>query len=103
MAVPLYGIATVARITGMHPQTLRKYERAGLLRPARLEGNQRIYSDADVRRLRRIQYLVDVRGLNVAGLAMTLAMTDRLEEAAADASADVLRDAIDEAVGLSEP
>jgi len=99
--VAVYSIATVSRLTGMHPQTLRKYERAGLLRPARLIGNQRIYSDTDVSRLRRIQYLVDERGLNIAGLAMTLAIADRLDSVAADAGIDDLRLAISAAIDLT--
>jgi len=72
-------MAVAARLTGMHPQTLRKYERAGLLRPARQQGNQRSYSNADVRRLQRIRYLVEERGLNVAGVEIALTMFDRLE------------------------
>lgn len=94
---PVYPIAVVARLTGMHPQTLRKYERAGLLTPAR-HGGQRQYSTADVRRLQRIQYLVEVRGLNVAGLELMLSVTDRLDEIAPGASADDLRFAISEAL-----
>jgi DNA-binding transcriptional MerR regulator len=99
--VAVYSIATVSRLTGMHPQTLRKYERAGLLRPARLEGNQRIYSENDVTRLRRIQYLVDQRGLNIAGLAMILAMTDGLGAVLKNADADDLRTAIAVAIELT--
>lgn len=100
--VGVYSIASVSRITGMHPQTLRKYERAGLLRPARQEGNQRIYSENDVSRLRRIQYLVDIRGLNIAGLAMMLAITDRLGSVDSDAGADHLRTAIAAAIDLTQ-
>jgi hypothetical protein len=66
----LYTMAVASRLTGMHPQTLRKYERAGLIRPTRQSGNQRLYSEADVRRLRRIRYLVEVRGVNIAGLEL---------------------------------
>src|SRR6188474_2851567 len=76
----LYTMAVASRLTGMHPQTLRKYERAGLIRPARQSGNQRLYSEADVQRLRRIRYLVEVRGVNVAGLELTLGMSDRLDK-----------------------
>jgi MerR family transcriptional regulator/heat shock protein HspR len=91
---PVYTMAVAARLTRMHPQTLRKYERAGLIVPARQAGNQRLYSDADVRRLRRIQYLVEECGLNVAGLNMTLGMVDRLDALDPAASADELRAAI---------
>ncbi|HWH36552.1 MAG TPA: MerR family transcriptional regulator [Candidatus Limnocylindrales bacterium] len=100
---PLYPIAVASRLTRMHPQTLRKYERAGLLRPARHHGNQRLYSDEDVARLRRIQYLVEERGLNVAGLGVALAMSDRLDEVPSDASPAEMRSAIDDARELSEP
>jgi MerR family transcriptional regulator, heat shock protein HspR len=98
---PLYSIAVAARLTRMHPQTLRKYERAGLLTPARRQGNQRLYSDADISRLRRIHYLVEERGLNVAGLEMALAMSDRLEEIGGEATSDEMRSAIDEARDMS--
>ena len=94
---PVYTIAVAARLTRMHPQTLRKYERAGLLSPARSAGSQRFYSPADVVRLRRIQYLVEERGLNVAGVEMALGMTDRLDATNRDVTADELWAAIDEA------
>ena len=97
----VYTIAVASRLTGMHPQTLRKYERAGLVRPSRPSGNQRLYSETDVRRLDRIRYLVEARGLNVAGLELALAMLDRLEAVRPDASRSELRAAIDEATGLS--
>ncbi len=57
----VFTIAVASRLTGMHPQTLRKYERAGLLRPSRQSANQRLYSSADIERLHHIRYLVDVR------------------------------------------
>jgi MerR family transcriptional regulator/heat shock protein HspR len=97
----VYTMAVASRLTGMHPQTLRKYERAGLLTPVRQEGNQRLYSEADIRRLRRIRYLVDVKGVNVAGLELTLAMSDRLDAIAADATQDELQTAVDEASEMS--
>ena len=65
----LYTMAVASRLTGMHPQTLRKYERAGLITPSRQAGNQRLYSESDILRLRRIRYLVEERGVNIAGLA----------------------------------
>jgi MerR family transcriptional regulator/heat shock protein HspR len=97
----VYTMAVAARLTGMHPQTLRKYERAGLIRPSRQRGNQRLYSDADVRRLRRIQYLVDERGLNVAGLELALAMSDRLDDLDPDATRAELQSAISEVAEMS--
>jgi MerR family transcriptional regulator/heat shock protein HspR len=94
---PVYTIAVAARLTSMHPQTLRKYERAGLLTPARSAGSQRSYSGADVARLRRIQYLVETRGLNMAGIEMALGITDRLDATKRDVTAAELWTAIDEA------
>lgn len=97
----VYTIAVASRLSGMHPQTLRKYERAGLLTPFRQAGNQRLYSQADIRRLRRILYLVEVRGVNVAGLELALAMSDRLDALRSDATHAELQTAIDEASEMS--
>lgn len=97
---PLYTMAVAARLTGMHPQTLRKYERAGLISPARPSGNQRLYSDADIERLRRIQHLVEERGVNIAGLELAMAMSDRLDEIHSESTSQEMRTAIDEARGM---
>ena len=97
----VYTIAVASRLTGMHAQTLRKYERAGLLRPARQAGNHRLYSIADIRRLERIRYLVEERGLNIAGLEVTLAVSDRLDVPGPDATREELQTAIDQASGMS--
>lgn len=94
---PVYTMAVAARLTGMHPQTLRKYERAGLIEPHRQAGNQRLYSAADIERLRRIQYLVEERGLNIAGLDMTLTLVDLLDAIDPSASAAEMRSAINAA------
>jgi MerR family transcriptional regulator, heat shock protein HspR len=97
----LYTMAVAARLTGMHPQTLRKYERAGLIMPSRQSGNQRLYSEADVRRLRRIRYLVEVRGVNIAGLELSLGMADRLDAVASDATRAELQQTIDDVADMS--
>ena len=97
----LYTMAVASRLTGMHPQTLRKYERAGLIRPARQSGNQRLYSEADVRRLRRIRYLVEVRGVNIAGLELTLRMADRLDALGSEPTPAELQDAVDQVAEMS--
>jgi len=97
----LYTMAVASRITGMHPQTLRKYERAGLIRPSRQAGNQRLYSEADVRRLRRIRYLVEVRGVNIAGLELALRMADRLDAVESDATRAELQATIDQVADMS--
>ena len=98
---PVYTMAVAARLTRMHPQTLRKYERAGLLTPSRQAGNQRLYTEGEIQRLRRIRYLVEERGLNVAGLELALAMTDRLDAIGPDATRAEMQTALDEAADLS--
>jgi MerR family transcriptional regulator/heat shock protein HspR len=78
-AEPVYVISVVSRMLQMHPQTLRKYERAGLLQPSRSPGMLRLYSDEDVRRLRLIKRLVEDFGLNLAGVDLLLRLRDRME------------------------
>lgn len=77
---PLFVISVAARLVKMHPQTLRKYEREGLIAPSRTQGNLRLYSDRDIERLRQVKYLVEDRGLNLAGVQMVLDITRRLRE-----------------------
>lgn len=72
---PLFVISVAARLVEMHPQTLRKYEREGLIAPSRTSGNLRLYSDEDIERLRQVKYLVERRGLNLAGVQLVLEMT----------------------------
>ena len=74
----VYIISVAARILEMHPQTLRKYERIGLVRPSRTMGMLRLYSDEDVARLRLIKHLVGEMGLNLAGVQLALRLFNRL-------------------------
>ncbi len=75
---PVYVISVAAKLVDAHPQTLRLYERLGLLMPARTENNIRLYSDHDIERLRQIQRLTSV-GLNLAGVEMVLDLLARME------------------------
>lgn len=77
---PVYVISIAARLAGVHPQTLRIYERKRLIRPHRTAGSQRLYSENDVERLRLIQTLTQEFGINLAGVAKIFDMTDELEE-----------------------
>jgi MerR family transcriptional regulator, heat shock protein HspR len=88
---PLFVISVAARLVKMHPQTLRKYEREGLIAPSRTQGNLRLYSDRDIERLRQVKYLVEDRGLNLAGVQMVLDITRRLREMRAFAADRNLR------------
>jgi MerR family transcriptional regulator, heat shock protein HspR len=75
---PRYMISVAAELVGMHPQTLRLYEAKGLVRPGRTPGGTRLYSDADVERLRLIQRLTTELGLNLAGVEQVLRLEDEL-------------------------
>jgi len=75
---PRYMISVAAELVGMHPQTLRIYEQKGLVRPQRTAGNTRLYSDADVERLKLVQRLTTELGLNLAGVERVLHMEDEL-------------------------
>ncbi len=79
----VYVISVAAELAGVHPQTLRIYERKGLLRPARTRGGSRRYSDDDIRRLRHIQTLTE-SGLNLAGVKRVLALEAQLADARAE-------------------
>jgi len=75
---PCYVISIAARMVGMHAQSLRHYERLGLVRPSRSRGRQRLYSAADVARLRHIQRLVNDLGVNLAGAEVIMRMNERM-------------------------
>jgi MerR family transcriptional regulator/heat shock protein HspR len=75
-----YMISAVAEMYDIHPQTLRLYEREGLLAPSRSEGNTRLYTDEDLERLEFILNLARDLGVNIAGIAIILQMRERMEE-----------------------
>jgi MerR family transcriptional regulator/heat shock protein HspR len=76
---PMYVISVAAKMVELHPQTLRHYESQGLIKPQRSDGNVRLYSPADIDRLRQIVRLTDELGVNLAGVQVILDMRDRLE------------------------
>ena len=80
---PRYMISVAAELVGMHPQTLRIYESKGLVRPRRTPGNTRLYSEADLERLRLIQRLTTELGLNLAGVETVIRLEDELGRARA--------------------
>jgi MerR family transcriptional regulator, heat shock protein HspR len=75
----VYIISVAAELAGVHPQTLRIYERKGLVRPQRTSGNTRRYSEADIERLRAIQFLTD-QGVNLAGVKLIMEMRVEMDE-----------------------
>ncbi len=75
-----YMISTVAQMYNIHPQTLRLYEREGLLKPQRSEGNTRLYSEEDLKRLEFILMLTREMGVNLAGVEIILNMRDKMEK-----------------------
>src|SRR5678815_5971873 len=72
----LFFISMAARMLGMHPQTLRKYERLGLVQPTRTIGSMRIYSRDELERLKLIKHLVDDGGINLAGVQRLLSIAE---------------------------
>jgi MerR family transcriptional regulator/heat shock protein HspR len=76
---PCYVISIVAKLVDLHPQTLRRYEEKGLIRPARASG-RRLYSLRDIERLRKINRLVNDLGVNLAGVEVILNMIERMED-----------------------
>lgn len=73
-------IGVAAELCGVHPQTLRQYERLGLVSPSRVGSKNRLYSEADIRRVRRIQRLTQEMGVNLAGVELILRLLDDMEE-----------------------
>lgn len=84
---PCFVISVAARMVGLHAQTLRYYERVGLVMPSRSGGRQRLYSMADVERLRRIKTFTDEMGVNLAGAEIALKLIDRINELEAQVAA----------------
>ena len=77
---PCFVISIAARMVGVHAQTLRYYERVGLIWPSRSGGRQRLYSQADIERLRRIKTFTEDMGMNLAGAEVALKLVERIEE-----------------------
>jgi MerR family transcriptional regulator/heat shock protein HspR len=75
----LYFISMAARLLDMHPQTLRKYERLGLVRPTRTIGSMRVYSNDELERLRLIKHLVEEAGVNLAGVQRLLTIAEAVQ------------------------
>lgn len=77
---PLYSISVAAKMLDLHPQTLRHYEKRGLIQPERTKGNSRLYSLRDIERLRKICRLVEDLGVNLAGVEVILNLLDRVDQ-----------------------
>lgn len=91
---PVFAIGVVARIVGVHPQTLRLYERRELIRPRRSRGNVRLYSRRDIDRLLKIKEWIDDLGVNLAGVEILMRLNDRigdLERQLSELTGEVVR------------
>ncbi|RMF92117.1 MAG: MerR family transcriptional regulator [Candidatus Schekmanbacteria bacterium] len=75
-----YSIGAVAQMLDIHPQTLRIYEREGLVKPKRTSGNTRVYTEEDIKKIELIQRLTHELGVNLAGVEIILRMSERIEE-----------------------
>ncbi len=97
----VYVISVAARILDMHPQTLRKYERVGLIMPSRTRGMSRLYSDEDIARLKLIKHLVENLGLNHAGVHLAMELFNRMvrmRRQLAELEGQPLREALNESL-----
>ena len=77
---PVFQISIVSRMIGLHQQTIRSYERIGLVKPHRTAGNTRLFSHQDVERLRTVTRLVNDLGVNLAGVDVIMRMTSQIEQ-----------------------
>jgi MerR family transcriptional regulator/heat shock protein HspR len=82
--VPCYVISVAAKMLGLHAQTLRYYERMGILQPSRSRGRIRLYSQADIALLRHIQRLINELGVNLAGAEAIIRLNERIQEMEAE-------------------
>ncbi len=97
----VYVISVAARLLDMHPQTLRKYERVGLIMPSRTRGMSRLYSEEDIARLKLIKHLVEDLGLNHAGVHLAMELFSRMirmRRQLAELEGQPLRDALNESL-----
>ena len=81
---PVYYIGVAARLVGVHPQTLRAYERHGFIKPARTAAGKRLYCEADLDRVRQIRRLIEDLGVNLAGVEVILNLLERIEQLQAE-------------------
>ncbi len=88
---PLYMISVAARLCDLHPQTLRMYERLGLVRPARIGAKNRMYSENDLERLRQIQRLTQDMGVNLAGVEVILGLLEKMQRMQEDMDTEIDR------------
>ena len=94
---PVYAISVAARLCDMHPQTLRLYERLGLIKPNRLDNRNRLYSEHDIERLKQIQRLTRDMGVNLAGVEVIFSLLEQMDQMKADMQKemDILRLALE--------
>jgi len=97
---PVYMISVAARLCEMHPQTLRMYERMGLIKPQRISRKNRMYSDADIERVRQIQRLTHDLGVNLAGVEVILRLLEQMESMRMQMESEIhrLQDEIEERI-----
>jgi MerR family transcriptional regulator, heat shock protein HspR len=100
----LFMISVVSEMLGIHPQTLRLYEREGFIKPKRSEGNTRLYSDADVEKLEMILRLTRELGVNLAGVEVILSMREKMEQMQHEMEQEIqqLRDSLAEQIRRRE-
>ena len=88
---PVYMIGVAAKLCDVHPQTLRMFERLGLIRPKRVRSKNRLYSQADIERLQQIQRLTQELGVNLAGVEVILNLLEKIERMHEDMDREMAR------------
>jgi MerR family transcriptional regulator/heat shock protein HspR len=86
---PVYAISVAARLCDMHPQTLRLYERLGLVKPNRMDNRNRLYSEIDIERLKQIQRLTQDLRINLAGVEVIFNLLDQMEQMRAEMESEI--------------
>ena len=101
---PVYMISVAARLCRLHPQTLRMYERLGLVQPARIGTKNRMYSEEDIERLRQIHRLTQDMGVNLAGVEVILDLLEKMQkmQEQMDAETDRMRQEIEDLINRLE-
>jgi MerR family transcriptional regulator, heat shock protein HspR len=101
---PVYMISVAARLCRLHPQTLRMYERLGLVQPARIGTKNRMYSEEDIERLRQIHRLTQDMGVNLAGVEVILDLLEKMQkmQEQMDAEMDRMRQEIEDLISRLE-
>src|SRR5512142_2993417 len=98
---PVYMISIAAQLTGLHPQTVRLYERLGLVAPRRVNNKNRLYSESDIQRLLQIRRFTQEMGVNLAGVEIILGLLEKMDQLQREM--EQMRSLMDDELGFDTP